>query len=229
MADVKAMYRGLLAVVLVAGLSACGAGIPQMTYDVDVTGCGKAQVRRMPTSDSTVLDVVVDELPGVADPTSRIARVIWRGLSSSIDLMRVRSVGSSSSPVVLTRAQLDHRYGPINPDRDTTDELLWMTLLLVPVTAAGAIVLLARIGRRTGLILIVAGQPVVGEAHPPQPCGRPGVRPPNSPRTGRLSRASAAVEIQPVELPRLLGTIPVPAHRPPCPQLPERERRHRGG
>ncbi len=150
-----AACRRSLAVALVAASSACGASQAQRAYDIDVTGCGTARVLRTVSQASTDLDAVVSGCYVVADPVGRVARAVWLSHSGDVDSMRIRTSGPASSPTVLTRADLTTRYGAVDRTRGTATLLLWPMVLLAPLVAAVAMILVARQLLRAGVIVVL--------------------------------------------------------------------------
>lgn len=146
--------RRLAGIVLLAALSANGCHPkPDSGHDLDVGGCATAYARRVLSPAGPVLDVVAHHCLTTTDPTYRVASRIWLHLSDDIRAVRVRTDGADSAPTVISREDLERRYGPIL-SQGRKNELVWL-LLPVGLLACATLMTIAVYGAVRGGVFIV--------------------------------------------------------------------------
>lgn len=153
----RVLHRGILLILLIVTVTGCGADRPPDAYDIDVVGCGVAQVHQSSDTNSAALDATINACPGAVDPVGRVARAVWLSRSGDVDSIRIRAAGPASVPTDLSRDELMLAYGEMGLSHQSSTSYLWPLMLLLPLAAAGAAVLVTR-GLRTGAVLLIASR-----------------------------------------------------------------------
>lgn len=127
----------LLGLLLAAALATTGCQRQgDQRQEIDIAGCAIAHVVRDPSG--TVLDITADGCARSIDPVDRLGRMAWLRLPDDAAFARVRTDGADSASTLLSRAELEDRYGPV-PRRENGNGPL---PLLLPVALVGFAILL---------------------------------------------------------------------------------------